>query len=78
MSKEISLLDGPFTFERVDRESFFLQPVAYYVEDLHVSGEIKRKQSNVVDIHFKILGDVAQRLLHHFLRYVWGLTDTHW
>ena len=58
MSKEISFLDSPFTFEWVDDESFGFETSKDGVDELEMSLEIAAEAGDVVDVYFEV-GDVA-------------------
>ena len=76
MSKEVGLLDGPFTLEWIDSETVVSKSGENLIEQSHVRVKVIAEAGNVVDVDFDVI-DGTEDAFHNFLGNVRRLTDVH-
>ena len=58
MAKKVGLLDAKLTLQRVDGETLVLESLTNLVQDFHVRLPIVRKDTNVINVHLQIIGQI--------------------
>ena len=76
MSKEVSFLNGPFAFARVDNKALFSKPSEDFVDKFNVRIKTLTETGNVVNVYFDV-DDVMAHKFHDFLSNVRRLTYPH-
>ena len=66
MTKEVSFLNGPFTFARVDNEAFCSKSKEVFVNEGKVRIETKAETCDAVDVDFDV-EDIVENKFHDFL-----------
>ena len=66
VTKEVSFLNGPFTFARVYKEAFCLKSKEDFVNEGQVRVKTKAETCDVVDVDFNVK-DIAENKFHDFL-----------
>ena len=66
MTKEVSFLNGLFTFARVDNKAFCSKSKEDFVNEGQVRIETKAETCDVVDVEFNVK-DIAENEFHDFL-----------
>ena len=74
MAKEVSLLDSPFAFERVDAEAVSFQMLQNDLEEVQEVTPRIAKASNVVNVYLDVLNE-GKDAFHNLLGDVWRCGD---
>ena len=77
MAKKVRLLHAKLTLQRVNGETLVLEPLTNLVEDFHMRLPIFGKDTNVINVHLKIVGQILEDLFHNLLSNVRRLVNTH-
>ena len=65
MTKEVSSLNGPFTFARVDNKTFCSKSKEDFVNEGQVRIETKAETCDVVNVEFDVK-DITENKFHDF------------